>query len=174
MTKTKTAKAPSTVPVDSPAPDILPSDLPVPAPRDDKGRFPAGVSGNPAGRAKGTKNRITLERLLLEEKLRGALSEEGPKIMKKAIKMALEGNDKVMRVLLDKMLATPKGDDSDNAPDRDIKILVQNLTSQAPDRPALEGTVVQTQITKETHREQREQSVPDGSGTDGNGKVQRT
>jgi hypothetical protein len=89
--------------------------------------------------------------------------------MKKAVKMALEGNDKVMRVLLDKMLATPKGDDSDNAPDRDIKILVQNLTSSpATDRPAIEGTVIRTQITKETHREQREQPVPDGSGTDGN------
>lgn len=70
--------------------------------------------------------------------------------MKKAVKMALEGNDKVMRVLLDKMLATPKGDDSDGATDRDIKVIVQNLTTTSQEaRPAIEGTVIRTQIPKE-------------------------
>lgn len=139
--KTTTVKADP-----APAKDVVPA-------RDEKGRFPAGVSGNPAGRTKGAKNRITLERLLLEEQLRTTLSTEGPKLMKKAVKMALDGNDRVMRVLLDKMLATPKGDDSENAQDRDVKVIIQNLTTQNPSqqaRPPIEGTVVRTQITKET------------------------
>lgn len=139
MTKPKTVKADP-----APAQDVVPA-------RDEKGRFPAGVSGNPAGRAKGAKNRITLERLLLEEQLRTALSEKGPEILKKAVKMALDGNDKVMRVLLDKMLATPKGDDSEGAADRDIKVIVQNLTTTSPEsRPPIEGAVIRTQITKES------------------------
>jgi hypothetical protein len=140
MTKKAPAKAAPTAPEPTPQ---------VPAPRDEKGRFPVGVSGNPSGRAKGTKNRITLARLLLEEQLRDTLTEEGPKIMRKAIKMALSGDDKVMRVLLDKMLATPKGDDSDGAQDRDVKVIIQNLTSTIPGRPAIEGTVIRQQVTKE-------------------------
>lgn len=139
MTKKTTAKA------ETPAPESPPQ---VPAPRDDKGRFPAGVSGNPGGRAKGTKNRITLERLLLEEQLRTALSTDGPKLLAKAVKMAMSGNDRVMRVLLDKMLATPKGDDSEGAADRDVKVIIQNLTS-SPTRPPIEGTVIRHQVTKE-------------------------
>lgn len=43
--------------------------------------------------------------------------------------MALEGNDRVMRALLDKVLATPKHDDPGEAKDNEIKILIQNLTN---------------------------------------------
>lgn len=38
--------------------------------RDESGRFVAGVSGNPAGRAKGIRNQMTLERLAFEKALR--------------------------------------------------------------------------------------------------------
>lgn len=103
-----------------------------PALRDEKGRFPAGVSGNPHGRAKGTKNRITLARLMLEETLREQLTNKGSELMTTAIQMALGGDDKIMRVLLDKMLATPKGDDADNAKDTEVRVLIQNMTSGAP------------------------------------------
>src|SRR5688572_22434082 len=101
----ETAKAPE-------APDALP------VVRDEKGRFPAGVSGNPAGRTKGTKNEMTLAQLLLENELREALTKKGPKLMHKAIRMALKGDDKIMRVLLDKMLATPRTDDDGATEDR--------------------------------------------------------
>lgn len=117
-----------------------------PVKRDHKGRFPKGVSGNPLGRAKGTKNRITLARLLLEEELREQLSTNGPKIMRKAIKMALEGDDKIMRVLLDKMLATPKGDDAADAKDNEVRINITNLTSGAPAATKVEGDRVRVSI----------------------------
>lgn len=89
---------------------------PVAAKRTEKGQFVKGVSGNPLGRVKGTKNKITIARLLLEEVLRDELTKEGPKLMKKAISMAMgdkkrPGNDKIMRVLLDKMLASPRGEE---------------------------------------------------------------
>ena len=137
MTTTTKAKATA-------APEVAQTDKPI-AERDDKGRFPKGVSGNPAGRSKGTKNRITLERLLLEEALRGTLTKHGPKIMKKAIRMALAGNDKVMRVLLDKMLATPKGDDDGDARDREVTVLIQNLTSNQA-KPVIQGNAIRIPI----------------------------
>lgn len=114
--------------------------------RDEKGRFPKGQSGNPLGKAKGTKNRITLARLMLEEELREQLTTNGPKIMKKAIGMALNGDDKIMRVLLDKMLATPKGDDSSDAKDNEVRINITNLTSGAPAATKVEGERVRVSI----------------------------
>ena len=110
------------------------------------GQYPKGVSGNPAGRVKGTKNRITLARLMLEEALRDSLTKAGPKLMRKAISMALKGDDKVMRALLDKMLATPRGDDETGAGDRDIRIVLQNFTGPQGQLPAIDGTVVRHQI----------------------------
>lgn len=80
------------------------------------------------GRVKGSKNRVTFLRLELEEALRNKLTRDGIKIYNKAVKMALSGNDKVMKVLLDKMLASPKGDDPENAKDTDVRIVIQNLT----------------------------------------------
>lgn len=122
-----------------------PKDKPV-VPRDELGRFPKGTSGNPLGRAKGTKNRITLARLMLEEQLRETLTKAGPKLIKKAIRMALNGDEKVLRVLLDKMLATPKGDDSEGAADRDVKVIIQNLTGPQPANPPIEGFAVRIPV----------------------------
>lgn len=133
MDQTRTVVA-TMLPAEEPAPD-----KPV-VKRDPKtGRFPPGQSGNPLGKAKGTKNRITLARLMLEEGLRQQLTNAGPKIMQKAIKMALDGDDKIMRVLLDKMLTTPKGDDGSDARDNEVRITVNNLTSGAPSATKVEG-----------------------------------
>lgn len=130
----------------APIPDGA-STSPVPVFRDEKGRFPAGVSGNPHGRAKGTKNRITLARLMLEETLREQLTNKGSELMGVAIQMAMGGDDKIMRVLLDKMLATPKGDDADNAKDTEVRVLIQNMTTGSP--AAIEATRVTLRPLKE-------------------------
>lgn len=110
------------------------------------GQYPKGVSGNPAGRVKGTKNRITLARLMLEEQLRAALTGAGPKLIRQAIKMALAGDEKILRALLDKMLATPRGDDEAGTGDRDIRIVLQNFTGPQAQLPAIDGTVVRHEI----------------------------
>jgi len=143
----KTAKSTVSQPTVEEKPDLPP------VKRTSKGQFLKGQSGNPLGRAKGTKNRITLARLMLEEELREQLTENGPKIMKKAVKMALDGDDKIMRVLLDKMLATPKGDDSADAKDNEIKITVNNMTSGAPSATKVEGGRVRVQIPNLTNAE---------------------
>jgi hypothetical protein len=57
------------------------------------GRFQPGQSGNPAGKRKGTRNRSTLV-------FEGLLDKAGPKILKKAIALAMGGDTQVLRALL--------------------------------------------------------------------------
>jgi len=145
----------------------------VPA-RNPDGTFPKGVSGNPAGRVKGTKNRITMARLMLEETLRESLTAAGPKLLRKAIKMALSGDDKVMRALLDKMLATPRGDDETGTGDRDIRIVLQNFTGPQAQLPAIDGTVVRHAIEgQSTQHEQPQRPAPERLGAHRDGEVVR-
>ena len=147
---------------------------------DGSGRFLRGHSANPAGRVKGLRNKITLERLLLEDMLRQTLVQKSPGLLKRAIKMAMghecdechvehkdengkpvrppcggyrPGNDRVMRALLDKVLATPKHDDAGEAKDNEIKILIQNLTnSPTPmSEPGLTTVTVTPTQTKVEH-----------------------
>ena len=141
MTETET-KAP--VPRTKGGPDRLPT-----------GRFPKGTSGNPLGRVKGTKNKITIARLMLEEVLRDQLTDRGPELMKKAIDMAMgdkkrPGNDRIMRVLLDKMLASPRGEEDTTGGDRDVKVIIENHTGPKTVKPAIDGTSVRISPPKDS------------------------
>lgn len=126
--------------------------------RSETGKFVKGHSGNPAGRVKGLRNKITLERLLLEDILRQTLVQESPKLLKQAVKMAMQGNDRIMRALLDKVLATPKHDDAGEAKDNEIKILIQNLTSSPTPKsePGLTTVTVTPTKTQVEHDGQSE------------------
>lgn len=102
----------------------------VPAKRDTRFKPGDAWTGNSKGRAKGIKNRITLKRLLLEEDLRDQLEVNARDIMAKAILMALNGDDKIMRVLLDKLMASPKNAEDDAAQDKSINVVIQDLSGQ--------------------------------------------
>lgn len=58
--------------------------------------FPKGQSGNPSGRPLGSRNRVSV---LMD----GILQEDAEKLMKKAIKLALDGDSSVMRSLIDRL-----------------------------------------------------------------------
>lgn len=98
--------------------------------RDSNGKFVKGSSGNLAGRSKGIRNKITFERLALEDTLREVLAKHSPKLLEKAILMGLNGNDRIMRALLDKLLATPKHDDPGEARDNKIEVVIQSLSTK--------------------------------------------
>lgn len=99
------------------------------AKRSPKGHFLPGEQWEgQRGRKPGSRNRITFQRLELEEALRTELGHKGLDLLKRAINMAMQGDEKIMKVLLDKMLSTPKGDDAENAKDTDVRITIQNLT----------------------------------------------
>ena len=70
--------------------------------RADGGRFPEGVSGNPAGRPRGSKNALTLA---LEELLDG----EAQEITRKAIERAKAGDHHALKLVLDRILPMRRG-----------------------------------------------------------------
>jgi hypothetical protein len=65
------------------------------------GRFRHGVSGNPAGRPLGSRNRNTLA-------LQELLNEHGEIIVKKAVEMTLEGNEKALQLTMERLVAPVK------------------------------------------------------------------
>jgi uncharacterized protein DUF5681 len=68
--------------------------------------FKSGRSGNPSGRPKGIKDRRTLFRDMVEPSC--------PQLVQKAVDMALEGNEQMLKLLLDRMLpAKPKDEPID-------------------------------------------------------------
>jgi len=104
-------------------------DQPVTVPKRKDTRFKPGPDPRrQVGRKPGSKNQVTFLRLELEEALRNQLRDDGLEILQKAIQMAKNGNEKVIKVLLDKMLASPKGDDASEAKDNEVRITIQNLT----------------------------------------------
>lgn len=58
--------------------------------------FEKGASGNPSGRPKGTKDRRTIFRDMVEP--------HRETLVQKAIVLALEGNEQMLRLLLDRLL----------------------------------------------------------------------
>lgn len=65
------------------------------------GRFRKGVSGNPAGKPKGTRHRATLAAEAL-------LDGEAEKLTRRAIEKALEGDASALRLCLERILPTRK------------------------------------------------------------------
>jgi len=69
--------------------------------RNERGQFVPGVSGNPAGRREGSRNRATLA-------LQALLDGEGERIIRKAVDMALAGNETALRLVLERLLPVAK------------------------------------------------------------------
>jgi hypothetical protein len=76
------------------------TDLPVPVPIPTQ--FQKGVSGNPAGRPRGARNRATL---LAEQLLEG----EAERLVREAIDRALQGDVLAMRLCLERILPVLRG-----------------------------------------------------------------
>ena len=69
--------------------------------RNARGQFVPGVSGNPAGRKQGSRNRATL---MLQALLEG----EGEKVVREAVEMALAGNETASRLVLERLIPPVK------------------------------------------------------------------
>lgn len=97
--------------------------------RTDKGQFPAGVSGNPKGRPKGSKSEVTQLKTDIELALRNHVHPEKLKrVVEKVLNKAANGNMAAAKLIFDYFLSRPtEGDDQGNAPPA-IRVVVENIT----------------------------------------------
>lgn len=70
-----------------------------------------GVSGNPSGRPKGSKNKSTLIKEVIEGDVAVAIGQDVVKVLQKAVEMALEGDGAMIKLIADKFVPNAKLED---------------------------------------------------------------
>ena len=93
--------------------------------RDEEGKFVAGKSGNPSGRPRGSKNKITLLRQSLELQLREQAAPDMAGVMDTAVKLALDGDRAMIKLLLEMHMSKSSPDDAKGA--ERVAIQINNL-----------------------------------------------
>jgi len=97
-------------------------------------QFKEGVSGNPVGRPKGSKNKITLLRQMLELQLREAAQDRMPEVLNKAFELALEGDRTMLKLLIELHMSKGPPDIEKAAEKVEINITTQG--NAAPEKVA--------------------------------------
>jgi hypothetical protein len=103
-------------------------------PRDENGRFLTGVSGNPAGRPKGSKNQITQHKLALEEATRELNQYKMQMVLNMVIDQALSGNENCQRLIWDAVMSKAARLDSEDAKVPSIKIGTMHVEGPAKNK----------------------------------------
>ena len=102
--------------------------------RNPDGTFPAGVSGNPAGRPLGRKNHITELKQSLEIAVRDNLKATRIRsILDKMCELAEQGHVGAAKLILDKVLSNAKEEDEVGGSAGTFVFKVKNLTLKHPD-----------------------------------------
>lgn len=97
--------------------------------RNPDGTFPKGVSGNPAGRALGTKTHLVQVKQQLEAAVRANITPAKiSKIVDKMIDMALEGNVKAAKLILDKTISPAAVTEDEEGGDTKYVFVIKNAT----------------------------------------------
>ena len=97
--------------------------------RNEDGTFKKGVSGNPVGRPKGSKNKITLLKQSLEVQLREQAEPFMPDVLNKAVELAMEGDRTMLKLLLELHMSKGVADDAKASE----KLAIQINTTGAPE-----------------------------------------
>jgi hypothetical protein len=105
--------------------------------------FVKGVSGNPTGRPKGSKNQITLLRQSLELQLREAAAPDMLGVLTKAVELAKEGDRSMIKLLLE-LHMSKQASEQENAVEK-VEI---NITSSGPQtvKPLKQISVIDAEI----------------------------
>lgn len=85
-----------------------------------------GVSGNPAGRPKGSRNAISLVKLQIEGELRAQMKGDMPAIVNKMMEMALKGDRDMLKTIYKSWVSGTVTSDED-APREKIVIQIGKL-----------------------------------------------
>ena len=112
------------------------------------GTFSKGVSGNPLGRPKGSKNKITEVKLLTEQAVRSGRMEDMIAVCEKVIEEALDGNPRAQKMVWDAMMSKASASDDKTAGSKQkIEIGVMNV-----DRPnVIEGEIIDVETEEITN-----------------------
>lgn len=109
--------------------------------RTETGQFKKGVSGNPSGRPKGSKNRTTLLRQAIEGDMVDRLSTDAIDILEVAIELAKKGDTACIKILMDRLLPARKAADEDTKSGvSGINIVVQNMSKDST--TTIDGEVI--------------------------------
>jgi hypothetical protein len=121
-------------------PPVVEVEVPSVPERTERGTFHKGVSGNPAGRPKGTRNWITIERENLELVLRQYMNKpeqraKAVKALDRLFELAISGEDKfavgALKVLLDKIVPSPKSaEEAGETSKPQVHIVIENATKE--------------------------------------------
>jgi hypothetical protein len=111
----------------------------------DNGRFVKGVSGNPNGRPKGSRNKITLMKLMAEEAVRENNAEKMLDVCKRVIEQAIDG-DKDSQKLVWAAVMSKSSLDTEKAMGDKVQITIGRVES-AP-------KVEKTKATKEVENDE--------------------
>ena len=109
-------------------------------------RFQKGVSGNPAGRPKGSKNQITLLKQSMELALRDQAAPDIGAVLDKAVELALEGHPGMIKMLLE--LHMTKGSADEAKATEKVAIQINSMPS--------EGKVEVIEITSDNQPEEED------------------
>ena len=110
--------------------------------RSTSGQFVKGKSGNPRGRPKGAKNRITDLKEEMELVLREGVDPETLKtILVSMVAEAQSGNVQAAKLILDKFMTNAKTESDRGEDNPEIIINIRNLTP--PDEIVVEAEVIE-------------------------------
>lgn len=99
------------------------------AERGGDGKFLPGQSGNPAGRPKGSKNRVTLLKLMAEESIREENTDSMLMVAQLVIQQALSGCEKSQKLVWDAVMSKGSADDKTQAKER-VEINIGGTATQ--------------------------------------------
>jgi hypothetical protein len=98
--------------------------------RDEKGRFVTGQSGNPAGRPEGSKNRVNLLKISLEEGFREGNFEKIAMILNSVVEDALDGDKMAKKMVWDACISKANLSEDKEAKGDGPQILIKHMTME--------------------------------------------
>ena len=107
------------------------------------GRFPAGVSGNPLGRPKGSKNKVTLLKIMAEEAFRDENYDHMLHVCKIIVAQALAGDFDSQKLVWQSVMSKGSVDDRSSAQEK-VEININAIS-----KPEKGITIDVTTVTEE-------------------------
>lgn len=118
------------------------------------GQFIAGTSGNPKGRPKGSKNQVTLLKLMGEEAIREGCFDDMLSVAHMVIQQAKEGDGRSQKMVWDAIMSKGSIDDRTIAHEK-VEINIGGILPQ--EKPVVGITIVQDE--ESTDAEDQHQST---------------